>query len=305
MSVYRDYFCIDILSSTLFDALFYGFSILFIFVLFVIIYFQIQKVFCTVRELRCLRLKERRRYERIIKNIKRSTIRILTQEYRFIHCGKIASGILHDISNIVTIIQINIDELIRFYIQDSFGSNKIAQRIQQGILSLNRLLSSWRKNNPKLYSKEYFSLIDEIQSVLDFLSSIAKKEYVALSFINQEDMIVYGNSSRFYQAISNIVMNAIHSHKGSKKKDKHIHVSLEKQAEFVIIKIIDNGKGIDKKDMRYVFDAFFTRNDTREHSGLGLFIARHVIENDFQGEIRLESQKRKGTICTIRIPTHH
>ena len=75
-------------------------------------------------------------------------------------------------------------------------------------------------------------------------------------------------------------------------------VNFENNRFKIIIK--DSGCGIAKKDLLLVFDPFFSLKD--QHSGLGLPIARRIIERH-KGEIKITSQEGQGSEVTIELPT--
>jgi len=53
--------------------------------------------------------------------------------------------------------------------------------------------------------------------------------------------------------------------------------------------------------MRKVYDPFFTTKGPDEGEGLGLYIVRQIVEK-YAGTIAFESEKGKGTVCTIQFP---
>jgi two-component system sensor histidine kinase HydH len=65
------------------------------------------------------------------------------------------------------------------------------------------------------------------------------------------------------------------------------------------IHVIDNGSGIDKEHLDEVFDPYFTTRP--EGTGLGLSIVHRIVEN-LKGDIRVESDREKGTRFMIRLP---
>ncbi|MCG8699837.1 MAG: ATP-binding protein, partial [Bacteroidales bacterium] len=71
--------------------------------------------------------------------------------------------------------------------------------------------------------------------------------------------------------------------------------------EDTIIKISDNGIGIDKKDLSQITDPFFTTKPPGEGTGLGLSITYSIIK-DHHGTIEFESEIKKGTTVTITLP---
>lgn len=100
------------------------------------------------------------------------------------------------------------------------------------------------------------------------------------------------------RVVNNIIGNAA---KYMDKKRGIINLRIHEQDEFVEIDIEDNGKGISRGDLPYIFERFYradaSRNSSKGGSGLGLAIARKIIE-DHGGEIWAKSKEGIGTtIC--------
>ena len=104
--------------------------------------------------------------------------------------------------------------------------------------------------------------------------------------------------------MNNIVSNAV---KYMDKKEPKIQFSLLDAGDFVEIIIKDNGKGIEKKDLPYIFERFF-RSDTARGtetggSGIGLSIVKKIIE-DNGGRIWAESEIGEGTSIHFVLRKH-
>lgn len=84
-----------------------------------------------------------------------------------------------------------------------------------------------------------------------------------------------------------------------------IYVHVEETKETVWIHIEDNGAGIEKSELPFIFDRFYradsSRNTTTGGSGLGLAIARKIIE-DHDGQILMESEKGRGMKISFSLP---
>jgi signal transduction histidine kinase len=68
-----------------------------------------------------------------------------------------------------------------------------------------------------------------------------------------------------------------------------------------MIKILDNGIGIEEKIINKIFDPFFTTKTTGEASGVGLYLSREIIQN-YGGDITVRSVKNEYTEFTILLP---
>ena len=69
-----------------------------------------------------------------------------------------------------------------------------------------------------------------------------------------------------------------------------------------VIKISDNGPGMDEWTQKHIFEPFFTTKETGKGTGLGLSVSYFIITEHHQGSITVESRANKGTIFTIRLP---
>jgi signal transduction histidine kinase len=94
-------------------------------------------------------------------------------------------------------------------------------------------------------------------------------------------------------------MNATHA--VSQKGNIRITTSLNRDADQLLVKVTDNGHGIDKNNLSRIFDPFFTTKPTGEGTGLGLSVSYGIIKNH-GGDIAVESEIGKGSTFTITLP---
>ncbi|MGM3309107.1 GAF domain-containing sensor histidine kinase [Anabaena sp. WFMT] len=81
----------------------------------------------------------------------------------------------------------------------------------------------------------------------------------------------------------------------------HISTSLLNQ-DWIIIRITDNGLGIDEKVLSRLFDPFFTTKSVGKGTGLGLSISYQIVTNKHNGKIYCHSEIGKGTEFVIELP---
>jgi two-component system, sporulation sensor kinase D len=80
---------------------------------------------------------------------------------------------------------------------------------------------------------------------------------------------------------------------------KKLRIRIHHENEWAKIMIIDNGQGLNEKDIGKVFDPFYTSK--KEGTGLGLFVCKRIIES-FNGTIEFSSKPLVGTTVTISLP---
>lgn len=146
------------------------------------------------------------------------------------------------------------------------------------------------------------SLTSSIVERLTF-SAREKKQSLVYEPTNKLPMI-YGNSDRLEQVITNIITNAMKY----TPDEGNILVSSMYMYDSVIIKVKDDGIGIPQKDLNHIFERFYRVDKARSRemggTGLGLAIAKEIIEAH-DGEISIKSSPGAGTEVMIRIPVSH
>ncbi len=116
---------------------------------------------------------------------------------------------------------------------------------------------------------------------------------------NNEDLLsVNGNRHMLFIALYNIIDNAI---KFSFPLQVNVVVS-ENQGK-LLLKIIDQGSGIDEKDIASIFDLFFRSDRTRyiQGQGLGLFITMQILKRH-NIALTVDSELEKGTVFSLLFP---
>lgn len=106
---------------------------------------------------------------------------------------------------------------------------------------------------------------------------------------------VVADAEQLKRVINNIIGNAV---KYMDKKNAQIQVRLHDIGSYIQVEIEDNGIGIPKPDLPYIFDRFYradaSRNSRKGGSGLGLAISKKIID-DHAGRIWAESELGVGT----------
>lgn len=107
---------------------------------------------------------------------------------------------------------------------------------------------------------------------------------------------IQGDKNRLRQVLINLVQNAI------KFTEAHgyINVSVNQNQEYTIIKVIDNGEGIEEQNLEKVLDKFFQENYNKAGSGLGLAISSEIVKLH-GGEMSIASKKGVGTTITFTL----
>ncbi|MDK2776922.1 MAG: hypothetical protein KYX62_04605 [Pseudomonadota bacterium] len=111
---------------------------------------------------------------------------------------------------------------------------------------------------------------------------------------------VYCNGSQIGQVVLNILVNAIQA---IGDRPGCIRLTQSLQADWLEIRICDDGPGMDEATASRVFEPFFTTKDAGQGTGMGLALCYQLIE-EHQGHIELDTRPGSGTCFTLRLPLH-
>jgi two-component system sensor histidine kinase RegB len=103
----------------------------------------------------------------------------------------------------------------------------------------------------------------------------------------------------FEQAIANLLDNAAEATEGRPARD--VRVSLQRVRDELRLTVVDNGVGVPEPLLRRIGEPFFTTKEPGHGTGLGLYLARHVVERE-GGEMRVDSAEGHGTSVTLTMP---
>ena len=142
---------------------------------------------------------------------------------------------------------------------------------------------------------------DSILKSVNALAPQAEKNQIQLT-ADAESCVVYHDSERIKQVLTNLIKNAMIAVEPKKGK---IHVAMKELPSEIQISVQDNGMGIPKDKQKDLFQKFYQVDTTltRESggSGLGLAICKGIIENH-GGQILVESEEGKGAKFVFSIP---
>jgi two-component system CheB/CheR fusion protein len=110
---------------------------------------------------------------------------------------------------------------------------------------------------------------------------------------------VHGYARLLLQAVLNVIVNAEQALAG--QRGGAIRVEMELPKGWVVLRVSDNGKGVDPAIADRLFEPFTTTRSRSESSGLGLYVARQIAEQH-GGTLTRESASA-GACFELRLPT--
>jgi len=197
---------------------------------------------------------------------------------------------------------LNMDMDYRKKKMDKEKFNKYLDDIEVTTVFLSKTINDFTD----FFSKNKAAYLFNLSSVIEQAKSLSPNTLlcnVEVIYENNKDIEVKGYASELLQSLLVLLNNAIYvcqkNLPNGEKGKIFIHVS--KVGKAILIAVEDNGGGIDKKNIKKIFNPYFTTKEKANGTGLGLYILKLIVEDSMNGKVSVANGK-KGAIFTIKIP---
>ena len=234
---------------------------------------------------------------------KERTQKQLIQSEKLAALGIVAAGIAHEVKNPLAIIIQGI-EYLRTSADSDVHTADILQRITKSVFRadsiIKGLLSFTRQMPIQTEQVEIPAVIDE---TLSFIGHQLKLKNITLVKQFPPGLPkVTVDSNQIKQVFLNLLLNSIDAMTGGGTITiSALQVESVPGGSHVQITFADTGCGIAKDIIEKVFDPFYTTKDSSGNAGLGLSIAKGIIDKH-RGTVQIESKSEGGTCVIIGLP---
>ncbi len=211
--------------------------------------------------------------------------------------GLLSAGIAHEVNTPLT----GISSYCQLILSDPENPENISlvtkmqDQIERANKIIRTLLDFSRQKGENPLELDPGKLLTESISLVEYK---LKKKNIKLSKDIEFASTICGFSTRLQQLFINLLINASDSIDHNKGE---ISVQGEEIDSHFVIRIIDNGSGIEEKHLNKLFDPFFTTKEKGEGTGLGLSIIYNIVEEHY-GKIFVESEPGDGSTFTLIFP---
>lgn len=143
------------------------------------------------------------------------------------------------------------------------------------------------------------SVIDEIRKMI---GSQLKSRGIVFEVHADDALEIYGHKKEFVHILLNLISNARDALTACGSDMKKVLLDARREGETIVLDVSDNGCGIDTSIITRVFDPYFTTKAQGQGTGIGLYMVREMIVNDFKGSIAAENLETGGARFTITLP---
>lgn len=214
--------------------------------------------------------------------------------------GQLSAGIAHEINNPLGIILGYTQLLIRHEKSNSENYQDL-KTIEKHVRSCKTIVEDLLHFARTPTSREDLIRLDAaVEDVLKFVRQHADFDRIEIqkNYDHSAPPMLL-DEKKIKQVFMNLIMNASHAIGNSGKLS--LSTEFRPSERQVIVKVSDNGHGIEKENLSRIFDPFFTTKPTGEGTGLGLSVSYGIIKNH-GGDILVESKAGEGTTFTVILP---
>jgi PAS domain S-box-containing protein len=188
--------------------------------------------------------------------------------------------------------------------KESFGepSKIFLDKIQESVQRLDRLIQNiinYSRNSRLNLQSVPVNFREIFETAVGMHKFMDNSRMVKFEFENKCEENYFSDPDRWQIIVNNLVSNGI-------KFSRHdvlsfIRMKIHREKDELVVELSDNGIGITKDQLEYVFQMFYRATNTSEGSGLGLYIVKQTAEL-LGGAIEVESESMKFTKFIIRVP---
>lgn len=193
-------------------------------------------------------------------------------------------------------------------ISDALEENDIAfakimlQKSKENAIRLQKMITelyeSTKVNSGYLKLEiDQFIFADAVKEAIEIVNDL--KPFYRVQVNGEADILVKADRFRLIQVLTNYLSNGIKYSDGKKT----VELNITHDNKNLTVSVRDEGLGISREQLPYVFDRFYRVEKTRniEGIGLGLYLCRQII-HAHKGRVWAESEEGKGSTFYFSIP---
>ena len=259
---------------------------------------KIQGIVCVAKDITERKQIENERQELQIKMMAASKLASL---------GEIATGIAHEINQPLTYLSSFVQRMRRKLEQNILDKDKLKKELEISYNQIDRIVTIidhlrvfGRRDQME---KQQISIETVFNNTLILMEeSVRMRNITLIKNIEHNLPLIWGNPNQLEQVFINLLQNSVGAFdKNTKDGEIFVDISFLKAEGLVVIKVSDNGIGIERKNLNKIFEPFFSTKEVGKGTGLGLSIVYGIVQ-EHRGSIECESTINKGTTLKIELP---
>ncbi|MCP4756809.1 MAG: protein kinase [Proteobacteria bacterium] len=173
--------------------------------------------------------------------------------------------------------------------------------INEQVQYLSHTINDFRNFFSPKKKAELILLDDIIEKTLKLIGKSLENKAIALKRDYSFSKPVSTYSNELMQVLLNILKNAQDAIMEKNVADPRIVIKGYDEDDFQVLEITDNAGGIDEKNLKRIFEPYFSTKNEKTGTGLGLYMSKTIVEKHCGGELGVENTE-DGVRFTLKLP---
>jgi PAS domain S-box-containing protein len=226
---------------------------------------------------------------------------MLIQQNRMAAMGELIMNIAHHWRQPLNLLALIVQEQAVQHRQESVSQEKFAantKKAMEVIGNMSRTIDNFGnffRPDDELVS---FRVNGVLTKVIAMIGGSLKELQVSTEVTDQGDLVINGYQNEFAQVLINIMLNARDAFLEQAVIEPRITIRMSREGERGVVSIADNAGGIPEAIIGRIFDPYFTTRGPDKGTGIGLYMAKTLIERHMNGSLTV---RNKGDGAEFRI----
>ena len=217
---------------------------------------------------------------------------ILIKQSRQAAMGEMIANIAHQWRQPLNMLAIAVQDVKMAWdygeVNKEYINNMVFASMKQ-INYMSHTIDDFRKFFKPDTNKSVFNLKNAVSRVCELVSAALKAHNTELCVEIDDNISVYGYENELLQVFLNIINNSKDAAIENNIASPKITISATERSDGYAVYIQDNAGGIKQEIIDKIFDPYFTTKEPGKGTGIGLYMAKTIIENNMEGKINVEN----------------
>jgi len=218
--------------------------------------------------------------------------------------GQMISAIAHQWRQPLNGLSIILDSIYDAWEFNELNEDSLRHKITSGkevIFSMNNTIKDFRSFFQEKQQYDIFNIREVIEKSIRFTDYRFRNENIKLEFKIEDNCLLSGSSNQLLQVVLIILNNAFDAYQELDLKHGKVTIHHKVENNFSCLRISDNAGGIPNAIMENIFSMNFSTKSSEKNSGIGLYLAKMIIEHKFKGSIGVDNEN-EGAVFLIKLP---
>ncbi len=232
--------------------------------------------------------------------------RILIQQSRQAALGEMIGNIAHQWRQPINALGLILQDIEDAHEHQELSTQYLALSVDQAMELISHMsdtIDDFRNFFLPNKEKDLFTLDQVINNTLKIVGASLESEEIHVEVQIRDAISIYSYQNEFTQVFINMINNSKDAFKNSHRHDKRIRIEsyYDTPHNELIILVSDNAGGIPEAIMDKIFDPYFTTKYKDKGTGIGLYMAKAIIETNMGGVLKA-SNTDGGAKMLIQLP---